>query len=59
MQNIWQNCVTVKAVEMSDRSWFARFHFAPSKNFPEQQPVERDIAKEATLRRLGPSLTNN
>ena len=36
------------------RLGLARFHFAPSKNCPAQQPVERDIAKEAALRRLGP-----
>jgi hypothetical protein len=57
MQNIWQNAATVSAVAVSglgSRAFISR----PRKTI-RKQPVERDIAKEAALRRLRPPLTNN
>src|ERR1700692_867640 len=38
------------------RAWARALSFRALEKLSAQQPVERDIAKEAALRRLGPSL---
>jgi hypothetical protein len=54
-----QNAVIVSAVEMSGLG--SRAFISRLEKLSAQQSVElrRDIAKEAALRRLRPSLTNN